>query len=81
MNKWPWDATKVATIWLRRLRELMKEAVQTEHDRLQAERPKSVGRQRNCRDRCLSLDDSVHTKRRDEKWKGCSGITPTRRNG
>ena len=71
MNKWSWDVAKVASIWLLRFRERMKEAVQAEHDRLQAERPKSVGRPKETVvTGYLSLDDSVHTKPKGRKMEG-----------
>jgi hypothetical protein len=31
MNRWPWEATKVADVWLRRFRLRMKEVVQKDH--------------------------------------------------
>jgi hypothetical protein len=43
LNKWPWELGKVAMVWQQRFRERMEPAVQSEHERLKEERPKSLG--------------------------------------
>lgn len=71
LNKWQWDASKVASIWQKRFCERMESSVQAEHDRLKAERPKSIGRPKETVvTGYLTLDDSVHTKPKGRKMGG-----------
>jgi hypothetical protein len=71
LNKWSWEAPKVASIWQKRFRERMENAVQAEHERLKAERLKSVGRPKETVvTGYLTLDDSVHTKPKGQKMGG-----------
>jgi hypothetical protein len=71
LNKWPWDPGKVASIWQKRFRERMENAVQAEHERLKAERPKSIGRPKETVvTGFLTLDDSVHTKPKGRQMGG-----------
>ena len=44
MSKWPWSPAEVVQTWLLRFQQRMEGLVQAEHDRLKAERPKTIGR-------------------------------------
>jgi hypothetical protein len=71
MSKWDWSPREVAQIWLLRFRECLQELAQIEHDRLKAERPKSVGRPKaTVVTGYLIFDDSVHSKPKGRKMGG-----------
>jgi hypothetical protein len=71
LSKWPWLPAEVAQAWLLRFRQRMTELVQTEHDHLRAERPKSIGRPKaTVVTGYLIFDDSVHTKPKARKMGG-----------
>ena len=71
LSKSPWSAAEIVQTWLLRFRERMKGLVQAEHDRLKAERPKSVGRPRaTVVTGYLIFDDSIHTKPKGRKMGG-----------
>ena len=71
LNKWPWSPAQVAQTWLQRFRQRMEPAVQTEHQRLKEERPKSVGRPKaTVVTGYLIYDDSVHAKLKGRKMGG-----------
>lgn len=71
LSKWPWSAGEVAQTWLLRFRQRLEGLVQAEHDRLKAERPKSVGRPKvTVVTGFLIFDDSVHGKPKGRKMGG-----------
>jgi hypothetical protein len=71
LSKWPWSAAEVAQTWLLRFRQRLEGLVQAEHDRLKAERPKSVGRPKaTVVTGFLIFDDSVHGKPKGRKMGG-----------
>ena len=71
LSKWSWSAAEVTQIWLLRFRQRLERLVQAEHDRLEAERPKSVGRPKaTVVTGYLIFDDSVHTKPKGRKMGG-----------
>lgn len=71
LSKWPWSAAEVAQTWLLRFRQRLEGLVQAEHDRLKAERPKSVGRPKaTVVTGYLIFDDSVHHKPKGRKMGG-----------
>jgi hypothetical protein len=71
LNKWPWSPEKVAQTWLNHFRERIAPMVQAEHDRLRAEKPKSIGRPKaTVVTGYLIIDDSVHTKPKGKKMGG-----------
>jgi hypothetical protein len=71
LNKWPWSPDKLANAWCQRFRQRMAPLVQTEHQRLKAERPKCVGRPKaTVVTGYLVFDDSVHVKPKGRKMGG-----------
>jgi hypothetical protein len=71
LSKWPWSAAEVAQTWLLRFQQRMEGLVQAEHDRLKAERPKSIGRPKaTVVTGYLIFDDSVHAKPKGRKMGG-----------
>ena len=71
LSRWPWSPTDVAQTWLLRLRRRLEGLVQAEHDRLKAEKPKSVGRPKaTVVTGYLIFDDSVHSKPKGRKMGG-----------
>ncbi len=71
LNKWPWSPDKLANIWCQRFRQRMAPLVQTEHQRLKAERPKCIGRPKaTVVTGYLIFDDSVHIKPKGRKMGG-----------
>lgn len=71
LNHWRWDPRQVAKRWMQRYRERMEQAVQAEHERLRAERPKRQGRPKGTVvTGYLALDDSVHVKPKGRKMGG-----------
>lgn len=71
LSKWPWSPKDVARTWLLRFRQRLEGAVQAEHARLQAERPKCVGRPKaTVVTGYLIFDDSVHDKPKGRKMGG-----------
>lgn len=71
LSKWSWSAAEVAQTWLLRFRQRLEGLVQAEHDRLKAERPKSVGRPKTTVvTGFLIFDDSVHRKPKGRKMGG-----------
>lgn len=71
LNKWPWSPEKVAATWQLHFRQRMEGLVQAEHDRLQAELPKQVGRPRQTVvTGYLIFDDAVHAKPKGRKMGG-----------
>ena len=71
LSRWPWSAAEVAQTWLLRFRQRLEGLVQAEHDRLKAERPKSVGRPKaTVVTGYLIFDDSVHGKPKGRKMGG-----------
>ena len=63
LSKWRWSTAAVAQIWWQLFCERMAPLVQAEHARLQAERPRRVGRPKDTVvTGYLVFDDSVHTK-------------------
>lgn len=46
MNKWSWSVSEVAKTWQERFRQRLEPEVHAEHERLKAERQKSMGRPR-----------------------------------
>jgi len=71
MNKWSWSASEVAKTWQGRFRQQMESLVQAEHERLKAERPKSIGRPKaTVVTGYLIFDDSVHVKTKGRSMGG-----------
>jgi hypothetical protein len=71
LSKWPWSAGEVAQTWLLHFRKRLEGLVQAEHDRLKAERPKSIGRPKaTVVTGYLIFDDSVHVKPKGRKMRG-----------
>jgi len=68
LSKWPWSPVEVARTWMARFRQRQAGLVQAEHERLQAEVPKRVGRPKaTVVTGYLIFDDSVHTKPKGRK--------------
>jgi DDE superfamily endonuclease len=71
LNKRPWSPEKVAQTWLLRFRGRMDVFAQAEHDCLEAEQPKRVGRpKQTVVTGFLIFDDSVHEKPKGRKMGG-----------
>ncbi|GEM_PF-314796 len=79
LSKWPWSPADIARTWMLRFRLRLEELVQAEHERLKAERPKSVGRPKatvvtepalSVTKGYLIFDDSVHSKPKGRKMGG-----------
>lgn len=71
LSKWSWSTTDIVQIWLLRFRQRVAGLVQAEHERLEAERPKSVGRPKaTVVTGYLIFDDSVHAKPKGRKMGG-----------
>jgi len=71
LNKWPWSPDKLADAWFQRFRQRMTSQIQAEHQRLNAERPKCVGRPKaTVVTGYLIFDDSVHVKPKGRKMGG-----------
>ena len=71
LSRWHWSTTAVAQTWWRIFCERMAVLVQAEHGRLQAARPRRVGRpKRTVVTGFLVFDDSVHTKPRGRVMAG-----------
>lgn len=71
LSKWPWSTQTVARTWWDHFRERMSKAVQAEHARLKAARPRRVGRpKRTVVTGFLIFDDSVHAKPKGRKMGG-----------
>jgi DDE superfamily endonuclease len=71
LSKWPWSPAEVTQVWLRCFRQRMTELVQVEHDRLEAERPRTIGRPKaTVVTGYLIFDDSVHSKPKGRKMGG-----------
>jgi hypothetical protein len=71
LSKWSWSAAEVAQAWLLRYRQRLEGMVQAEHDRLKAERPKSIGHPKaTVVTGYLIFDDSVYTKPKGRKMCG-----------
>ena len=71
LSKWPWSTVAVTQAWLLRFRQRLEGLVQAEHDRLQAERPKWIGRPKaTVVTGYLIFDDSVHIKPKGRKMGG-----------
>jgi hypothetical protein len=71
LSQWSWSTTDIVQIWLLRFRQRVAGLVQAEHERLEAERPKSVGRPKaTVVTGYLIFDDSVHAKPKGRKMGG-----------
>jgi hypothetical protein len=71
LSKWPWSTQAVAYVWWDHFRERMSKAVEAEHARLKAARPRCVGRpKRTVVTGFLIFDDSVHAKPKGRKMGG-----------
>ena len=71
LSKWSWSPAEVVQTWVLRFRQRLEGLVQAEHDRLKAERPKSIGRPKaTVVTGYLIFDDSVHTKPKGRKMGG-----------
>ncbi len=71
LNKWCWSTVEVARIWILRFRKRMEPLVQSEHARLKALAPKSIGRpKKTVVTGFLILDDSVYVKPKGRKMGG-----------
>ena len=71
LNKWPWSPEKLVDTWCQRFRQRMEPLVQAEHQRLEAERPKRVGRPKaTVVTGYWIFDDSVHVKPKGRKMGG-----------
>ena len=71
LGLWPWAPEEVAQTWQADFRQEMAAAVQAEHRRQRAERPKRRGRpQATLVTGYLVLDDSVHNKPKGQKMAG-----------
>jgi len=71
LSRWSWSPTKVAAIWWSRFREQMSPAVEAEHARQRARRPKHRGRPKaTVVTGYLIFDDSVHAKPKGRKMGG-----------
>ena len=71
LSQWPWSAEAVAATWLKRFREQMVDAVQADHARQRADRPRRRGRPKTTVvTGYVSLDDSVHVKPKGRKMAG-----------
>ena len=71
LGRWAWSADELAATWLRRFRQEMELAVQAEHSRQRALRPKRQGRPKATSvTGYLILDDSVHSKPKGRKMGG-----------
>src|SRR4051794_16826242 len=63
LSRWQWSTTAVTGVWLRRFRDRLRVAVEAEHARQRAERPRRRGHPKaTVVTGYLSLDDSVHVK-------------------
>lgn len=71
LGRWSWSADGVVAVWLRRFRQQMEPAVQAEHVRQRALRPKRQGRPKaTLVTGYLIFDDSVHCKPKGRKMGG-----------
>lgn len=71
LSRWSWSADELAGTWLRRFRREMAPAVQAEHSRQRALRPRRQGRPKaTLVTGYLILDDSVHSKPKGRKMGG-----------
>ena len=71
MNKWLWSTSEVAKIWQERFRQRLEPLVQSEYERLKAERPKRIGRPKaTVVTGYLIFDDSVHVKTKGRSMDG-----------
>lgn len=71
LSQWPWSPAEVVQTWFLRFRQRMAGLVQSEHERLKAERPKIVGRPKpTVVTGYLIFDDSVHHKPKGRKMGG-----------
>jgi hypothetical protein len=71
LSRWPWSPTDVVQTWLLRFRQRVAGLVQADHDRLEAEKPKSIGRPKaTVVTGFLIFDDSVHSKPKGRKMGG-----------
>jgi len=71
LSKWRWSEGEVAQTWMLRFRQRLEPIVQTEHERLKAERSKGIGRPRaTVVTGYVIFDDSVHTKPKGRKMDG-----------
>jgi hypothetical protein len=71
LSKWPWSAVEVARTWMARYRKRQEKLVQVEHERLQTEAPKGVGRPKAIVvTGYLIFDDSVHSKPKGRSMGG-----------
>lgn len=71
LGRWAWSAAEVVKTWLCRFRQQMEPAVQAEHLRQRAARPKRQGRPKaTLVTGYLIFDDSVHCKPKGRKMGG-----------
>ncbi|GIW00690.1 hypothetical protein [Roseiflexus sp.] len=71
LGLWSWSPAEGARTWQADFRQEMAVAVQAEHRRQRAERPKGRGRPKaTVVTGCLVLDDSVHSKPKGRKMAG-----------
>ncbi len=71
LNRWTWSTAEVAGTWLLRFRQRLEPLVGSEHARLKALAPQTIGRpKKTVVTGFLILDDSVHVKPKGRKMGG-----------